>query len=290
MATTTVGAFSDFLRRIEPTAAQWDVVKGRKETAASLLVRHFTGSDLPLSRTAMIGSAAKRTIIRPVDDVDMMAVFDNLDGVYERYRSDSKPFLYRVRDVFSGAARVTVGARGQAVRLFYQRGGHVDIAPVFANAAGGFLLPSGNGGWVTTDPERCTEWLDGRDRALGGRLRPLVRLLKAWNRAHSSRLRSFHLETLAASMFTSLGTHQAGNLKVFFANLDQARLHVVDPAGYSGHLDGYLTPTARFEIATRATVQEGRAASALRAEEDGDHREAIRLWGIVLGPEFPAYG
>jgi len=33
-----------------------------------------------------------------------------------------------------------------------------------------------------------------------------------------------------------------------------------------------------------------RAVSANAAEARGDHEEAIRLWRIVFGDEFPAYG
>jgi hypothetical protein len=67
-------------------------------------------------------------------------------------------------------------------------------------------------------------------------------------------------------------------------------LTVNDPAGYSGDLSTYLTPTSRASVNDSLKVAQDRATLALAAENRGDHREAIRLWGIILGSSFPTYG
>lgn len=244
---------------------------------------------MPLLGTEIMGSAAKRTIIRPIDDVDILAQFDNTHGAFEAYRYDSRKFLYRVRDALADKKVKTVGSRGQAVRLFYVDGGHVDIAPVFGLAGGGYYLPAGDGHWLTTNPLAGTAWFHQRNAALGSHLRPLVQLLKKWNRAHSSRMRSFHLGTVAATMFTALGSNHRSNLAVFFANAS-GQLAVFDPAGHSGRLDGYLTWAARDALVQQLSAQADRAARAVAAEKAGDQREAMRLWTIIFGSEFPSYG
>lgn len=289
MSLTAAAAFQEFLGKIEPTPTQWTTIAGRHTTAAGLLDTQFAGSNMPLAGTELMGSAAKRTIIRPIDDVDVFAQFDNRHGAFEAYRHDSRKFLYRVRDALADKNVKTVGSRGQAVRLFYVGGGHVDIAPVFGIAGGGYCLPAGDGTWLSTNPLAGTAWFDQRSAALGFHLRPLVQLLKKWNRAHSCRMRSFHLETVAAAMFTSLGSDHRTNLKVFFANAS-TRLGVADPAGHSGRLDRYLTSAARDDLVQQLSAQADRAARAVAAEASGDHQEAIRLWAIVLGSEFPSYG
>lgn len=289
MSTTTAGAFTDFLAKIEPTSAQWDIIVSRDAVAAKLLGEHFMGTNLPLVGTKLMGSAAKRTIIRPIDDVDILAQFDNAHNAFDLYKYDSRKFLYRVREGLAGKRIETVGSRGQAVRLFYATGGHVDIAPVFGLADGGYYLPSGGGGWISTDPFAGRDWFLKRNAELGYNLRPLVQLLKKWNRAHSLRMRSFHLETVAAAMFAKLGSNHRQNLSVFFASLER-HLAVNDPGGHSGRLDGYLTATALQGLLVQAATQNTRVAQALVAEAKGDHKEAIRLWTIVLGSEFPSYG
>jgi len=60
-------------------------------------------SDMPLTSTKVIGSAGRQTIIRPIDDIDVLAVFRNKNNVYRKYAGDSKQFLYRVRDALIGS-------------------------------------------------------------------------------------------------------------------------------------------------------------------------------------------
>ena len=57
---------------------------------------------------------------------------------------------------------------------------------------------------MTTDPDEHAWWMSEQNGALGGNLKPLIRMLKRWNREHSSHLRSFHLEVMVADV-TSQG-------------------------------------------------------------------------------------
>lgn len=290
MALTTAKAFDEFKDRLLLTDTQKALVSGRRDTTAGYLKSSFgASSNMPLSRTKLIGSAGRWTIIRPLDDVDVMAVFENKDGIFETYRNDSQAFLYRVRDALSDYSVKIVGARGQAVRLFYTNAPHVDIAPVFKWNGDGYALPNGTGGWLTTDPDYHETWMVERNKALSDRLKPLVRMLKRWNAVHSKRLKSFHLEVLVASSFTSLGGDSRNACEIFFGYAKD-RLTVVDPAGHSGDLSSYLSPSQRQEVVTSMESARQRAANANAAERNGDHKEAIRLWRIIFGDEFPAYG
>lgn len=70
----------------------------------------------------------------------------------------------------------------------------------------------------------------------------------------------------------------------------QTRLDVWDPSGLGGDLSTYLTDEDRAVLARSFRFARAHAALALEAEAAADHEEAISLWRIVLGPEFPAYG
>lgn len=237
----------------------------------------------------MIGSADRGTLIRPLDDIDVLAEFSNKNNIFEQYRSNSGAFLQRIRTALQASTSLAqIGARGQAVRLFYTSGAHVDIAPVFPWSSGGFGLPSGSGGWITTDPEAQATWMAGRRTALGSNLTPIVKIAKRWNRVHSARLSSYHLEVMVASMFTSMGGNWRDATKCFF-DWAPRYIGVSDPAGHSGRLDEYLTPQARQAVVDRFGNALARASSALAAEAGGNHAEAKRLWRIELGDEFPTY-
>ncbi len=288
MALTTIQAFAKFLENISPTDYQQQtLIPARKRNATSNLESAFpSSSDMPFHSASLIGSAAKGTLIRPIDDVDVMAIFSNDKDAWSKYWNDSKSFLYRIRQAYNGSSIQQVGARGQAVRVFFDQGGHVDVAPMFYAGGDDYWLPSGNGGWIKTAPLKANSWFKGKNKDLSYNLAPLVRILKQWNKVHSKRLRSFHLETMAGSTFSSLNANRQDAIHKFF-QWAPSHLDVSDPGGHSGILSGYLTSTARQEVLKSFSSAENRVASALKAEANGDHAEAKRLWAILLGSDFP---
>ncbi len=289
MPLTTAQAMTQFLQEISPTDAQRTDITSKVSSTRRYLQEAFPGSsDLPLKRVILIGSADRGTIIRPVNDVDVLAQFANNDGVFEKYRYDSSAFLQRIRTALDAKTSIKqIGARGQAVRLFYQSGAHVDIAPVFKWSGGGYALPSGSGGdWITTDPEAQAAWYSQRRTTVGSNLTNVAKLVRRWNNVHSKRFESFHLEVMVASMFSTVGSNHRDALKCFF-DWGQGWVGVSDPAGHSGSLDQYLTNADRLAIGSRFSEALTRANRALAAEASGDHVEAKRLWRVELGDEFP---
>lgn len=288
MTRTTSQAMIAFLEDITVTDYQkTSIVQARKTTVEANLKTAFPStSDLSFSQGVLMGSAAKNTIVRPIDDVDVLAIFSNVNQAWEKYRRESRAFIYRIRSAYDGLSTAQVGTRGQAVRVFFQTGGHVDVAPVFSYGNDVYGLPDGSGGWINTAPTVATSWFTSKNAELGYNLAPLVRMLKKWNGAHSKRLRSFHLETMAGNMFQSLGTGRQVGLQRFF-EWAPGRIDVADPGMQSGVLSNYLGFSARQEVAQSFNIAADRATKAVEAESRGDHEEAKRLWRIILGSTFP---
>jgi hypothetical protein len=291
MATTTAKAFDAFKDKLALTEAQKQLVSERYSTVASHLRSAFPSSSvLPLYKTKLIGSAGRGTTIRPIVDIDLFAEFTNRDNVFEQYRFDSQSFIYRIRDALKAHSTVeVVGVRGQAVRFFYANAPHVDVAPVFKWNGDGYALPNGAGGWLTTDPYAHDAYFSGRNEALSDFHKPLVTMLKRWNACHSGYFKSFHLEVVAGTVFASLGNNSRDACEKFFA-WAQGNLRVSDPAGHSGDLSTYLTDNNRASLVSNLEAARQRASAANSAELSGNHQEAIRLWRIVFGDEFPAFG
>ena len=79
---------------------------------------------MPLKRVILIGSSARGTIIRPVNDIDVLAEFTNKENIFEQYRAHSDDFLQRIRTALDAKTSIEkIGARGQAVRGSCQRRG-----------------------------------------------------------------------------------------------------------------------------------------------------------------------
>jgi predicted nucleotidyltransferase len=291
MPLTTAQAFDSFLTKISPTDEQRaDITSKRNATEKYLREAFPQSSTLPVKRVILIGSADRGTIVRPVNDVDVLAEFIDKDRIFDRqYRRDSAAFLQRIRMALNARTSIKkIGARGQAVRLFYVNGAHVDIAPVFKwDNTSGYGLPKGDGGWMTTNPEAQATWFSQRRTAVGSNLTSMCKLVRRWNAAHSHRFESFHLEVMVSTMFKTIGSNYRDALKVFFETAP-GRIGVSDPAGHSGRLDEYLTQDALTSINSRFAEALDRSKKAIAAEGRGDHAEAQRRWRIELGDEFPA--
>jgi hypothetical protein len=293
VATTTAKSFDEFSETISLTTAQSKLVTDRAAIAKTLLLSTFPPTDLtPFTTSNLMGSCKRKTVIRPLDDLDVIAIFQNKDSVFETYRRDSQAFLYRLREKINAKTTVeSVGARGQVVRLFYKDGLHVDIAPVFkwSGEHSGYALPSGNGGWITTDPQKQTEWASERQATLSNQFLRRVRMLKRWNNEHSKRLGSWHLEVMVGSAFGSMSNNSRQGIAKFF-EWAPGYLHVNDPDGHGGDLGSKLTKSQEREVIESFSREHARALKALAAEDRGDHKEAIRIWRIVFGDDFPSYG
>lgn len=289
MATTTAKAFEDFRGILALTESQLTMISQRREITEGYLQKSFgSSSNLILSKTILIGSAGRKTIIRPVEDVDVMAIFNNTNNIFDKYRYDSKLFIYRIRDALNEYQVQVVGARSQAVRLFYKANPHVDIAPVFRWDTGGFIIPNGSGGWNKTDPILHDTYMAERDKVLDYYLKPLIKMLKRWNLEHSSYFRSFHLEILTASLFSKLGSNYRQALEMFFRT-SQGRLSVFDPADHSTDLSNYLSLSQRQNLVSNLDNAHQRSVKALNAESAGDHKESIHQWQMIFGSEFPSF-
>jgi hypothetical protein len=250
---------------------------------------------MPLLSAKLIGSAGRSTIVRPINDVDLFAVFND-DQVWETYKGDSRKLLYRLRDTLDKKYSVKVGSRGQAIRLFYKQVPNVEIVPAFPVGGGGYYIPSGKtsfwsggGTWQQTDPFVHESFMAKRNGKLDNRLKPLIRVIKCWNAAHSKRLTSFHLELIAQASFSSIGTSQRLNIHQFFEWAPNY-INVSDPAGYSGDLANDFDWLKLQNVKAALKSAYDTSGRALEAESKSNHKAAISAWRPVLGDRFPEYG
>lgn len=288
MALTTAQAFDSFDSRIRLSASDETRAKDRFARVQTYLSGALPAdAAAPLASTHRMGSVFRGAATRPLGDIDTLAVLSNANGAYDKWRYDSTAFLAWVRHRINAKTSVQkVGARGQAVRLFYTDGLWVDIAPVFRYDTGGYALPAGDRSWLKVDPLVQNEWAARRNRELGYRLNRIVRMLKKWNTAHSSRLGSWHMYVMAGHLFASLNGNSRTALRLFFANAADW-LRVSDPDGLQGDVSAYLTWNERQAAINSFSSARQRIDNALNAEVAGDHAEAKRMWRIVLGSDFP---
>jgi predicted nucleotidyltransferase len=292
LAKTTADAFNEFYEKISLSINQTEQMSARVSIAKNLLQKTFPATDkTPVSTVTLIGSGARGTTVRPLNDIDIFVTFENKGDVFEEYRANSQTFLYRIRDNIDAKTQVAnVGARGQAVRLFYNDDLHVDIAPAFKyKGDNGYALPAGDKTWLTTNPFKQIEWAKEREATLSALFARHVKMLKCWNNVHSHRLGSWHLEVMTGTAFVSMGKDSRLTMEKFFGWAIH-NISVNDPDGFGGDLAASLSVKQKIELKTSLSETYQKCLKANKAEGAGNHQEAIRLWRTIFGDEFPAFG
>jgi hypothetical protein len=118
----------------------------------------------------------------------------------------------------------------------------------------------------------------------------MIKIIKWWNKEHSSYMQSYHIEVLALRIFTGTFSNYAWHIYQFFKDAyDLTSNHLWYEISYA---DAYLTYSNRQEVLKRLRTARDKASAAWWAECDTnpkrDIQEAMRLWVQIFGDEFPA--
>jgi hypothetical protein len=257
----------------------------------SCLNRAYYNTSSTTANSLLIGSWGKGTVIRPPRDVDLYFILPA--DVYYRFQRYTSPpqsaLLQEVRNWLSITYSDTrIRGDRQVVVVDFETFS-VEVAPAFALEGGGYwICDTKNGGTYTkTDPRAEVSQLDAADRACAGNLRPLIRMLKAWQAYCNVDIKSFHLELLAVE-FLGQYTWRLQDwfffdwmLRDFFQFLvHRANLPIIVPGTFEVILlgDAWLT---------RAETALSRARKACDWERDNYIESAGDAWREIFGPDVP---
>lgn len=148
----------------------------------------------------LTGSYRRNTMVAPLSsaDIDIFVVLD--PSYYEQFGQAS--LLDKVKRVLQETYPKTpkISRNGQAVTISFTDF-QVDVVPGFFRRGGGYLTPDSIlKRWIATDPKKHVEIWDQANRNHSYNLRPLIKMIKCWNRENGKLFRSFHLEVLVLTV------------------------------------------------------------------------------------------
>jgi Second Messenger Oligonucleotide or Dinucleotide Synthetase domain len=287
MPYTVPVSFDKFIETISLTGDHNDTASARKDRVVSLLSNTFTILD-----AFPTGSIPNGTALKAQSDLDVMVVLHWTEHIKGKR---PQTLLQEVRDAL-GEYRTGVRKNGQAVTLHYESWPNVDIVPVSRvvnndDSVNYYSVPDMNsGGWLKSRPRKHASTLTARVNDCGFRFKPLIRMIKQWNKAHSDLMQAFHIEVLCISIFTSTVTDYPWAIFQFFEKaipLVKAKLPYEN-----GYADDYLTKDDRDDVLTRLETAKDQARTAWYQTFNGrgEHEQAIQIWRQIFGDKFPAYG
>lgn len=290
MARTVTQAFADFKTNLEITTLQGSTVSTRQRNVRLNIAKELTVAD-----DFLTGSYQRSTMIAPLRDADV-DVFIVLDSsYYSAQPTGPANVLARVkRAIDKSYSETTESSRnGQAITIKFSDF-KVDVVPAFNRQGGGYLIPDPNERrWIETNPKEHVRLWSESNQNRSYMLVPLLKMLKAWNRAHSQLLRSFHLEAMAREIFSYRSiTSYPEAAATFFGDAEVYVTWVSDPAGYGGNLGSYALNNSSLasSIKDRLRTAKQKADEAISYNASGYNELAVNKWRVVFGDYFPSYG
>lgn len=332
MAYTEWGAFNTF-REKTVDLLKTDVDRAR--TSRNYLFDQLKGLstnnyDFPMitSYYQTFGSFARNTKILPLDDVDIMVVFNGLKTEANQSTGDPYTYWLKIKDStaplayflddygyvnstkllnkmksllasVSNYSKAELKRNMQAVVLnLISYPWSFDIVPAVpigdSNSTYYYLIPNGRGDWIRTDPRIDRDFAQKVNQKHYGKLLPSIRLLKYWNRrTHKPRLPSYYFETLTLKVFefAPVISDFPNAMDYFFNNCPNFLVSSCpDPKNLGPNLDDGISWDVKNKIIETMKAAAEYSGYAQMYKRMSDDEKAIYWWGRIFGPEFPSYG
>ena len=144
---------------------------------------------------------------------------------------------------------------------------------------------------MRSSPDAHNEYVRFYDERLRGKLKPLIRFIKAWKFYRNVPISSFYLELrttkYAAEEKTIVYSIDVKNVlsRIWSSNL--ARLK--DPMGISGYIEPCMSDAQLEDTESKLATAVARAEKAREAESKENIKDAFYWWDLLYASNFSSY-
>lgn len=288
MPRTIEQGFNDFLTKIKATPAENAATVSHRASISACLESNFG-----LKRFTRIGSFGNGTNISGYSDVDYLACLPT-----SSLRRSSTYSLSLVRDALmtrfpNTGVRVSTPAIVCPFGQYKSQDTEIVIADFVREENGHKLyeIADGGDGWMRICPDAHNAYVAAVDRRHGGKVKPLIRFIKAWNFYRDVPIRSFYLEMRVAK-------YADGESAIIY-DIDVARilsmLHgnglaaMKDPTGFVGYIFPCKTEVFKVDALSKLNTAATRAEKARIAGAKGHIKDAFDWWCLLYNGKFASY-
>jgi hypothetical protein len=288
MPRTIEEGFRDFLTKLTPSGAESEAAKSHR---ASIETRLKT--DFGLLRFFRIGSFGNGTSISGYSDVDYLASLAR-----DQLSANSTYSLGKVRDSLDARfpnTGVHVSCPAVVVPFGTTKSETTEVVPAdYIEVEGGhyvYDIADCAGGWMRASPEAHKAYVATVDDKLAGKVKPLIRFIKAWKFYRDVPITSFYLELRVAK-------YASGEKSIIYdidvRNIlkllwDTQLASMQDPMGISGYIPACATDVKKEDALSKLETALTRAEKAREATTKGDISGAFDWWRLLYNDEFPTY-
>jgi hypothetical protein len=291
MAKTVNEGFETLIERLKPLTSEHEKAASHKDSVKRCMENNFGCTSF-----FETGSFGNGTGVRHYSDTDYFARCPA-----DRFYTDSAYTLRLVKEALQRTFPRTDGivVKSPAVRIPFGTlaSERLELTPVYykglvTTPVGdkySYYLPDYYGGWMESSPGAHNEYVNREDKRLGGKLKPLIQLIKAWKFYNNVPTYSFYLELrvtkYAEGESTIVYDIDVKNIIKFLYDNDLPSIQ--DPMGISGLVKACKSDTKRQDALSKVSTGNTRAQKA-RNEADRDPDMSFYWWNMFFNGKFPA--
>lgn len=288
MPRTIEQGFDDFLVKIKTTATESAAAKSHRASIESCLKSNFG-----LNRFTRIGSFGNGTNVSGYSDVDYLACIPT-----NQLTQTSTASLVKVKNALAKRFPNTgVSINCPAILCPFGEYKSEDTEIVVADyikEVNGFKvydIADGNDGWMQVSPDAHNAYVRAVDNELKGKLKPLIRFIKAWKFYQNVPISSFYLELRVAKYASNEECIVYGiDIKNVLRILRDNELAAMqDPMGVSGYIYPCKTNAFKTDALSKVNTATTRAEKAWEAASNEDIKLAFEWWNKLYNDKFPSY-
>lgn len=288
MPRTIDEGFRDFLPKLTPTASETEAAKSHRASIEARLKRDFG-----LLRFFRIGSFGNGTSISGYSDVDYLASLGR-----DKLTDNSTYSLGKVRDSLDDRfpnTGVRVSCPAVVVPFGNTKSETTEVVPgdyiKEENGHKVYDIPDCRGGWMRASPDAHNSYVSNINDKLNGKVKPLIRFIKAWKCFRDVPISSFYLELRVAKYATgeSAIIYDIDVKNVLCRLRDSKLADMQDPMGVSGYISACKSDALYKDAMSKLETAATRAEKAREAAEKGNISEAFDYWRLLFNNEFPTY-
>lgn len=288
MPRTIEQGFNDFHNSIKASAAEAAATVSHRASIKSCLENNFG-----LKRFTRIGSFGNGTNISGHSDVDYLACLPPTS-----LKQSSTYTLSLVRNALDTRfpnTGVKVDTPAVVCPFGEYKSQHTEIVVADhikdKNGYKIYEIADGNDGWMEICPDAHNLYVDAVDKKHAGKVKPLIRFIKAWKYFRDVPIGSFYLEMRVAKYADGESSiiYDIDVNRILAMLLDNQLAAMQDPTGMAGYIYPCKTDTFKQDALSKLSTASTRAAKARIATTNGDIKDAFDWWRLLYNDKFPTY-
>jgi hypothetical protein len=289
-------AFKEMLSRLNLTQKQRERIRATRETIDAVLTNDDKIYLHPTKQTSFFtGSYSRKTIIRPIDDIDLYVRINYGHHVEGKPPIQILGLMKRALHRRYPNTKININLPCIVITFF---GYKYEIVPAvcYEDKDNLYEIPAPRGrGWIQCYPHVPDEWISSSNQANNEMFIPLIKVLKQWRRNKAVPLKSFHLEMLTEMVFNNLEiTDYPTAVYAWMHYVSQwikenNKPFVLEPGKTDTFVDQYLYGNPFKLIQVRKKIDQGvkLAHRAFGSWRNGKEARARFVWRVMFGDKFP---